>query len=311
MDFAVLLSKMFTFVVLMLVGYMGARQGWLGRDFARSTSKLVINVFLSASVINSVTGTRPDISRSELWYIIAIMFLVLGLSYVMAAVFVRVFMGKNREEAVVTELLLGVMNTVFVGLPILQEVYGPTAVLYLAMSNIPFNVLLYTYGVWRLRSGKDSGGKFSFNLKEIMSVPLIATLIALAIFIFDVPVPGLFQSLIASLAPATMPLSMIVIGATLGPVNLLDAFKDKRMLLVCLFRLVVYPLVIWGLCGLFVSDPILLASCVIIAACPSAIVVTVLSLQYKYDAVYSSKGVLASTSLSMLTMPLWVFLLSL
>lgn len=311
MDLGVLFSKMFTFVVLMLVGYTGARRGWLSKDFARSTSKLVINVFLSASVINSVTSTKPDVSGSELWGIIALMFLVLGLSFVMSAIIVRVFMRKDGESAVISELLMGIMNTVFVGLPILQEVYGPTAVLYLSLSNIPFNVIIYTYGVWRLRTGKNGDGKFVIDLREIMSVPLVSTLIALVIFVLDIPVPGFLQTLISSLAPATMPLSMIVIGATMGPVSLLDAFKDKRVFFICLFRLVLYPLIIWGLCGLFISDPVLLASCVIIAACPSAVVVTVLSLQYKYDAVYSSKGVLTSTMLSMLTMPLWVLLLSL
>ena len=77
MEIGVLITKMFIFVVLMLVGYVGARQGWLGKDFARSTSKLVLNVFLSASVINSVTGVKPDVSGGELWGIIALMFLVL------------------------------------------------------------------------------------------------------------------------------------------------------------------------------------------------------------------------------------------
>jgi len=179
------------------------------------------------------------------------------------------------------------------------------------MSNIAFNVLLYTYGVWRLRCGKGSGGKFSFNFREVFCIPLVATLAALVIFLFDIPLPGVVLSLVNAISPATMPLSMIVIGATLGPVSLLDAFREKRVWLICFFRLVAYPLIIWGILSFFITDAVLLASCVIIAACPSAVVVTVLSLQYKYDAVYSSKGVLASTTLSMLAMPLWVMLLSL
>lgn len=310
MDMSVLFSKMFIFLVLMLVGYAGARQGWLSREFTRGTSKLVINVFLSATVINSVTGTRPELSGGELWGIVALMFFVLGFSYVLAAVFNR-FIRQSPREAATSELLMGVMNTVFVGLPILQEVYGPEAVLYLALSNIPFNVLLYSYGVWRLRSAGGSGEGFSLNLREILCVPLVATLAALVIFALDIPLPGIVRSLVGTLAPATMPLSMIVIGATLGPVNLLEAFREKRVWLISFFRLAAYPLIIWGILSFFISDPVLLASCVIIAACPSAIVISVLSLQYNSDAVYSSKAVLTSTALSMLTMPLWVYLLSL
>ena len=74
-------------------------------------------------------------------------------------------------------------------------------------------------------------------------------------------------------------------------------------------RLLLIPLVTWALLRLFVSDPELLMTMVIVAACPSAVLVTVLSVQYGRDAVFSAEGTLQNTALSLVTIPLLVWLL--
>ena len=74
-------------------------------------------------------------------------------------------------------------------------------------------------------------------------------------------------------------------------------------------RLLVIPLVTWALLRLFIADSELLMTMVIIAACPSAVLVTVLSVQYGRDAVFSAEGTLQNTALSLVTIPLLVWLL--
>lgn len=300
MDYTQLLNTMVVFVVLMTIGYVGARKNVLTAEFTKGANKLVLNVFLSASVLNSVIGDQPEMSASQLWHVILLTTLAIVICYIVGAMMVRVLKIKN--DAAITELLMSVPNTMFVGLPIVQELFGSTAVLYLAMSNIPFNVLLYSYGVWRLKSSKGEDGE-KVRIKDMLSVPLIATLISLFIFFLRIPVPGAIVKLTTTMAPATMPLSMLVIGATLGRVNLLDAFKEKRVYLVCLFRLIAAPILAWFLLSFITTDAVLLATCVIIAGCPSGIICTVLALQYGHNAQLSSKGVLASTTLSMLVLP--------
>ncbi|MGI5977735.1 MAG: AEC family transporter [Candidatus Limivicinus sp.] len=303
-----LLSKMFVFLVLMLIGYAGARKKFFGPDFAKSASKLVINVFLTASILSSVVGKKPDISNSQLMKILLLMALIVVISYILALITVRLFKlgGENSPVAV---LLISVMNNMFVGLPIVQDLYGPTAVLYIMVSNIPFNIILYTFGAWLLKRGRGNGEKSSFRFKDILSAPLIAALAAFLLFLTDIPIPGFIQELIGSLAGATMPMSMIVIGATLGPINILDAFRDKKVYIICFVRLILCPVLIWFIMRFFTNDPTLLATSVVIAGCPSAVIVSVFALQYDYDAVYSSKGVLATTTLSLVTMPLIISIL--
>ena len=75
-------------------------------------------------------------------------------------------------------------------------------------------------------------------------------------------------------------------------------------------KLAVSPALVWLALTALGCDGVLLASCVIFAACPSGVIVSVLALQYGYDASYSSKGVLVTTVLSMLTLPLAAYILA-
>lgn len=308
MELMSLISKMITFIALMLVGYVGARRGLLDSAFARALSRLVMNVFLTCTVINSVLSERPELSGGQLLHVIAMLSLMMALAFVGAWLCVKLFRMKD-DNAPVFELLTGVMNTMFIGLPLVQSLYGAAAVLYCALSCIPFNVLVYSYGVWRLKHGKQLDGGSGMRVSDVLTVPLFATLVALVIFFFDLKLPAVLTDLIGSTSAATMPVSMIVIGATLGGIPLTEAFCEKRVYLLCALRLVVLPALTWLVLGALTRNEILLKTCVIVSACPSAVVVTVMALQYDYDASFSSKGILVTTVLSMITLPIWALIL--
>lgn len=308
MDFSPLFAKLLTFITLMLAGYAGARKNILCPGFAKSLSWLVMDVFLSCTILNSVTSGDLDISGAQLVKVVLLLSLVMLISYAFGALAARVFF-KGRENTPVFELLISVMNNIFIGLPIAEALYGATAVLYCALSCIPYNLLLYSYGVWRLRSGKALDGGAAFKLKDVFTVPLFATLAALLIFIFDIQLPYILRELISTTASATMPASMIVIGATLGGVKIADGFKQRYVYLIGLMRLVIVPAAVWFIVGLLSTDAMLVATCTIIAACPSAVVVSILALQNDYDAAFSSNAVLVTTALSMVSLPVWVYIL--
>ena len=305
MDLSALLTKMVIFVVLMVIGYIGARTKLLNGEFTKAASKLTLNVFMSATIINSVIANPPQLSGGELAEVMLACCVSIGLGYLLSALMVRL-LPFNRERKPLMELLISVTNTMFIGVPVAEPVFGSQAVFYIAMSCIPFNVLLYTYGVWRMN---QSGERVKLHLKDMVCVPLIATVAALLIFVLDIPVPAVAKELCSTLSAATMPMSMLVIGSSLGRVSLLDAFKEKSLYFVSLVRLVLVPLLTLPVLRLITADPVLLGAMVIIAGCPSGIVVTVLAIQYGRDAEYTSKGILLDTVLSMVTLPALVYFL--
>lgn len=305
MEISALLSKMVIFVVLMLIGYLGARMKLLNDEFTKAASKLTMNVFMSATIINSVIANPPALSGKELAAAVLACTVAVGVGYLTSAVLVRL-LPFQKERKPLLELLISVTNTMFIGVPVAEPLLGSQAVFYIALSCIPFNVLLYTYGVWRMN---QDGEKARLHLKNMFSIPLLATVIALLVFLLNIPMPGVVKELFSSLSAATMPLSMIVIGSSLGKVSLLDAFKEKSLYFVSLVRLVVVPLLTLPVLKLITADSVLLGAMVIIAGCPSAVMVTVLAIQYGRDAEFTSEGILLDTVFSMFTLPALVYFL--
>lgn len=305
MDMSALITKMVLFVVFMVIGYALARTGRAGRDFTKAASSLVLNVFMCATIINSVVVSDAEPAGGKLMHVLLVMTAALLLCYILAGVAARLI-PVGKDKAPEFELMTAVPNNMFIALPVAESLLGATGVFYCSLSCIPFNILLYTYGVWRMKSG---GGKNTLRLKDVVSIPLVATFAALVIFIFRIPVPHIARELLSAASGATMPMSMIVIGASLGSVSLLDAFKDWRLYVCGLLRLIAAPLLVYAVCGLITTDPVLLMTAVIMAAAPGAVVVTVFAIQYGRDEVFTSEGILHCTVLAMFTIPLMAYIL--
>jgi predicted permease len=144
----------------------------------------------------------------------------------------------------------------------------------------------------------------------MFSIPLIATLLGLVILLADITVPKVIVDIFSSLSGATMPMSMMVIGASLGSVSLLDAFRKPKLAVLSAVRLLLIPILTWVICRFLTDDPVLLMTCMIIAAAPSAVIVSVIAIQYGRDGVFASEAVQHSTICSIVTIPLLIQIFS-
>ena len=304
MQIGVLLNKMLVFLVLMGLGYVGARKKLLTPEFTKGASWLTMNVFLAATILNSAFTSTEGLTLAETGKVLLVFTCAELLCYAVGFLATKLCRVRG-ERAPVFELLIAVLNSIYVGLPVVQLLYGAKAVIYMAISCLPFNFVLFSYGVWRLQGG----GKSSLNWRAILSTPMVVTLLSLPLFLFRVPVPAAVRELTGTLSGGTVPLSMVVIGSSLGRVRILDAFREKSLYLASLFRLIAAPLLAWPLLILLTGDEILRATALVFCACPSGVLVSILAIQYGRDVEYASKGVLLSTALSMLTIPLLVALL--
>ena len=295
----VVLEKMGMLVLLMAVGFAAAKANWVGDGFNQATSRLVANVFLPASILSSVIGVAPLFSGKELAVVIAGTFVLFGLCAVGGLV-VSKLVPMPKQDQLVAWLSIFFMNNVFVGFPVVQAIFGEEALFCASLTNIPFSI-----GVSRLRAGQGQG---RVTIREVFSPGLIATLVAVVVFLFQIPVPSLLGDTIKSLANGTVPLSMIIIGVSLSHVPILDSFKDWKAYLVSLGRLVLCPILTYFVLGLFLEGTTL-GVMVAIAACPSAAMITILSLRYGIDDTFASRVNFLSTILCAVTLPIMTYFL--
>ena len=305
MQMSALLTKLALFVAVILIGMFGAKKKIFKADFNRGLTWLVLNVLLVCSIISSVISMdASSLSAGELGMILLFDIVCYAVLYLVSGVLVRL-LPVDREKAPQLELLMSTVNTLFVTLPVVETIYGAKGAFIVALGCIPFNVILFTYGIARLRGGSAGG----FRLKDILSTPLIATLFAIGLFALRVPVPTPLRSILSSVASATVPMSMLLVGSSLGNVELKGALRDKSMLLLLGERFVLAPLVMFFVMKLICPDEMLRNIMVITAATPSAILVAALSMQTGKGGEYSSEGILITTLLSMVMIPLTVYLI--
>ena len=306
MELSALFETCFVIIALMLVGFFGARRGAFPAGFSKAVSSLIVNIFLVATIFRSIASGAAGVTAGELPHVLLIICLAIGLAYVLGRGTLALF-GKKYGADASMELSISVMNNLLIGLPVLDAIYGPTAVLFAGLTSLPFNLLLYTYGVWRLEPGEKAGG--GLRLKEMLSPCVISTLLALVFFVLQLPVPGALDRLFSAAAACSMPLSMIVIGITMGSEDLRAALRDRRVYLIALVRLVLAPALTWLLLGLLTDNAMLLKSCVVVAGCPTGIVVPILTLRSGRDAALASNSVIVTTLLSLITLPALLMLL--
>ena len=223
---------------------------------------------------------------------------------VVMAWFLPRLMRTRSEDAGATRLVTAFGNVGFVGLPVVAAIFGDEMVFFASLCNIPFNLALYSIGAAQL-SGTDGA---RFDWRKVLNMPVIATLLSVVLLLSRIHVPAVIADTISTLAGATIPLSMLIIGTSLGAISVRAALTDWRAYAVSAVRLLVCPLLTWLVLRPFVSG-VLLGIPVLLAACPSAMVVTALCLQYERSDAFASKCIFLSTVLSAVTIPLLIWLL--
>ena len=303
----VLIEKMALLVMLLALGYLCARLKLVGPEFNKGLSKLVINVFLAGMILSSVINKKLEMTGGDVAFGLLMMTLSMLICVGIGWLSPTLLRIKDGDKGMY-RILAAFMNNGFMGFPLVAAVYGENTVFFASLSNIPFNLLLYTVGVMLLQKG-DKNTKFS--IKSVINVPIVATLIAFVIFIFEIPMPKLVDDVADTLSAATVPLSMMCVGLSLGSVSLKEALLQPRLYGISLVRLLICPLAVWLVLRIFITNPVILGTIVILSACPSAIICTILGIQYGRDGVESSEAIFISTMLSMITIPLLISVLGL
>lgn len=303
----VILENMALLVIMLALGYMCVKLKLVGPEFNKGLNKLVINILLVGLILGSVINKDLGMSRSDMLFCLGMMTIMQVLCLVIG-ILARRLPGLKNGDGGVYALLVAFSNLGFIGVPVIASVYGDSAVFLVSLGNIPFNILLYTVGILLLQ---DDGSRQKIDIKRMINVPIIATLAATVIFLFNIPMPALIEDAANMLSDACVPLSMMCVGLSLGNVSLKKTIMNPRIYIVNFLRLIVCPLLVWLIMRVFVSDPVMLGSIVIVAACPPAVVCTIVAMENGRDGVESSELICLGTLLSMVTIPLLISVLGL
>lgn len=297
----ILLQKMIVLFLMMMVGYVLYKKKILDEGNSKAISSIVINVANPALIISSAFSGADSIKGRELLITFLIAIIMFALLILVSLLIPRILRVEKGNYGIY-KIMMIFSNIGFMGFPIISSLYGNTALLYASVFVLPYNILIYTYGIKVMR--KETSNPEKNNLKQILNIGVIACFCAAFLYLSKIPLPDFAESTILYLSNLTAPLSMIVIGTTLAEINLLDIIKDVRLLFFMLIKLLLIPIAGCLILGLFIKNEVLLGVCIVMLATPVGSMTAMLAQQYGGDYETSSKYVVTSTLFSVVTIPI-------
>lgn len=296
-----LLEQMVVLFLLMGVGFYAYKKGFMTDETAKKISAIVVNIANPAMIL---TGCMSDdkIEGRELLVVAVIVISVYVVLMILATFMPHLLRVEKKSRGTYQNMTI-FSNIGFMGFPVISALYGSGALLYASLFTIPFNVLIYTYGIAAMTSGEQKE-KQKMPLSRIFNVGVIACMITIVVYLLKLPIPAFIKSAATHLSNLTAPLSMMVIGASLVTMDFKKMFTDVKLLIFSVIKLLVIPIAGVLIIRQFVDNPVICGVCMIMLATPVGSMTAMLAQQYDGDYEMASRGVALTTVLSVATMPL-------
>jgi hypothetical protein len=295
-----LLQQMMVLFIYMVIGYVACKKGIFDDRTSKDLSWLVVNIANIAMIISAAINNDGSIKGKDLITTFILAICVYAILLIIAQ-FIPVIFHAAEDEKGAFKVMSIFNNIGFMGYPVIAAAYGNSALLYAAVFTMIFNVLVYTYGIQTIRMDEKKGG---FHLKSIINPGVISSLIALVLYVTQLPMPQFIKSTASGLSNLTGPISMMIIGVSLTRISVKDLFLDLRLLVYSFVKLLVVPILGTLLVKQFVSNQMLCQVCMVMLATPVASMTAMLAQQYQGNQMLVSKGVALTTVLSVVTIPL-------
>ena len=208
------------------------------------------------------------------------------------------------DRAMASAFLIVIMfsNAGNYGLSVSSFAFGQEALARATIYFVTSTVLMYTVGVFVASSGKSGYRK---ALTGVFKIPAVyGVLAAAAVMLTSTTLPPPVMRPIELLSGASLPMMMLVLGMQLE-----RAAKPENPLLIGLaivVTLVISPLLAFGMVNVLGLSGAARQAAMLEASMPSAVVTTILALEYGVMPSFVTSVVLASTLLSPITVTLLI-----
>ena len=295
---------MLTLFALVVVGYVAGKLGYLGGEFDRQLSRLVINITCPALILSSaMTGTLPD--RRFILPLLLISVITYALLTGVAILLPRYLTQKKTDEGSIGfALMFG--NVGFMGYPVVASIFGHEAVFYAAVLNVVNTFAVFTIGTVLITGKSDVEGKH-FQKKVLYSTPMLAAYLTMAIVALEISnIPEAISQPLTMLGDITVPAALLIIGSSMSNLPIKSLLGNTSVYATTLFRLAILPIGIYYLCTLLGFSQFVVNINTVVIAMPVATYGTILCLKYGKDTTMITEVTFITTLISMVSIPLFV-----
>lgn len=320
----VIFQQALIMLILIAVGAGCFKLGLLSKDTVGQLSSLVLKVVNPIVILMSFQREMDRELVENLGWTFLLSFTSYMLSLIAAYMFIR---PKEGRDEVIERFSAIYSNCGFMGIPLVQAMFGYEGVFYLTAFIAMFNAFVWSHGVMMM-SGQRS---LKSLMKVLRSPAIIAIVLGIVMFFTQIVLPeipenaaewaqlsapkrmllnggGLLRDAMEMIGSLNTPLAMFVAGATIIQTSVKDVLHKPRIFYICFLRLIALPVITMVIFLLFDLDSIVEMTVLAAASAPCAAICTMMSLSYQRNAAYASEIFGVSTLLSIITMPVMMVL---
>ena len=273
-----MLQQMIILFIVMMTGLLASKLDIIKGEAVKKLTSLVVNITNPCFILSSVIGDEV-VGKSELLLMTGIsisMFAIL----IFIAVFLPAILRVPKKSYGVYRAMLVFNNLGFMGAPIISGIYGSKALLLLVTFILPFNVLIYTYGVAVIKDDENNEG---FRWTNILNSGVIAAVMAIFIYLLQLKIPYILSNSIQLIGNITAPMSMMIIGASFADINFRKILSDYKLMIFTVIKLIIIPVISISVLKMFVDNPMILGVCAVTMSVPVGSMVPMLATIYGGD----------------------------
>ena len=285
--------------LLVAVGFAADKLKVFKQSTAKLSNDLLFYIITPCVIVQSFMNMDFNVNTVKS---LGIAFLCMAGTLTMGMLIPIPFFNKSGDKKAIFKYAVNYGNMGYMALPLCGAMLGDEGVFYCSAGVVAFNIFSFTHGIWVMTKSK---GNSSFDFKKLLFNPgVISVLIGMPLFIFDIDLPGVFQTAVGHVSALNTPLAMIFFGTYIANTDLKKMFTLKENYLVAFLKLLVLPAIMLGIYKLVGISGNLLLACMISASVPSANNTVMFSAKYGKDTGVASQIVAFNSGLSVVTIPL-------
>jgi len=307
MDLSIIIEQIVKLFIVIAIGYIGAKTGYIPVRYKEIISKIIVKITLPLLIVTSMmskelsadTLVNVGVAALSACVVIAVLY---GIGLVSAKLF------RLKEPTKTVHSLIGATgNVVFLGYPVIAAVYGVEGLFYAVIYGIVNDTFLWSIGVYLVNK---STGKASSKeaLKKLLNPNTISCVVGIACLFLGIKLPGVLFDTLSGVGHLTTNLSMIFIGMVLSTVSIGKIYKRISMFVVVILKMILAPILVAFVFKFAGLNPVIAGAVVLQIAMPAQTVMSIITNEAKSDVSYSAEYIFLSTVLSIGTLPLVYYL---
>ena len=294
-----ILNQTIIMLILIAIGVLCAKTKLISETSNKDLSKFVLQVV--NPVVIFMSYQKPY--KAELAKNLLLTFVISLCAMTIMILFSYLLVRKKEGREFEIERFSSVYsNCGFMGIPLVNALFGDEGVFYLTAFITVFNLIVWTHGVILVSGEKD----FKQVVKVFYSPTIISIFLGLITFFFEIRLPDTAVSALSFIKDVNTPMAMIVSGVTIADTNVAKLLKKPSIYYISALRLLIIPVILSAILSNIPMDEKVRITVIVAASAPPAAMCTLQCVRYGKNSLYASEIFAFGTILSVATLPVVV-----